>query len=162
MDRPLRPNLAATSCLSFEVGHARLTRRTLSSLMQFSIRNLLSWTMLAGAAVALFRYTDPLMAAILCVPLVTLYFAIVRLGERQNQDKLALVGAGIGFVVGIFLGVFTDVGLVYLTYRPDLPTTQGFRTLFGSVISAIALAFVGAIIGGVANMILRRKVGHPG
>lgn len=129
--------------------------------MQFSIRNLLCWTMLAAAVVALFRYTEPLMAAILCVPLFTVYFAIARLAESQDQNALALVGAGIGFVVGVALGTLTDIGLFYLAYRPDLPP-QDFKIVFGSIISAIALAFVGAIIGGLANLILRRKVGHPG
>jgi hypothetical protein len=124
--------------------------------MRFSILDLLRWTSVAAALVLIFKFIPPLPALLLCIPLVTIYFAITRMADVQHNNWFAMLGCVVGITGGVLAGIFTDLGMVYLQYRPDLPE-QPFKTFFGAVIGSVSGAFVGAVAGGLAGFIVRRR-----
>lgn len=128
--------------------------------MQFTIRDMLCWTLMAGIALFLFSVIGPIPTLLLCIPLLMICFVIASLKDAKRNDMGAIAGAVTGVVLAIILGNFTDIGLIALSFRPDLPP-QEFKVMFGVMTSAVVLAFIGAIIGAVVGRLRQRRPGTP-
>jgi hypothetical protein len=122
--------------------------------MRFSIRDLLIWTAVAAFVALLFRLFPPEGALLACIPLAVLCFAMVRIAAGSSRTNWhAIAGCAAGALCGILAGVFTDLGLLYLQYRPGLPEWE-FESRIGVMLGIPSGAFLGAVFGGLWGWIV--------
>jgi hypothetical protein len=93
---------------------------------------------------------------------VSALLLFVRWGfYTKHTDRRISLGVLIGVALGVIVGNVTSLGDWAIDrFNPSLPHEQ-FRAFFGTIAGVIVGAWFGALVGGIASKLLKRRQGTP-
>ena len=126
-------------------------------MAKFTRRWFVNNAAVAALVALLFRLFPPEGALLACIPVAVLCFALVRIAVGSSRTNWhAIAGCAAGALCGILAGVFTDLGLLYLQYRPELPEWE-FKARIGVMLGIPSGACLGALFGGLWGWIVQLR-----